>query len=119
MFCTGLSQLVFKLLSSIDLSLNITWCYNERHHSKGPMDGIGGTLKNCVYRDVIFGKCVIDIPKPFVEHADKVVKGITSLYLPAEDVLIEPDNIKASQRIEDIFQIQMIKRKKGCMGAKE
>ena len=40
------SQFVFKLLSSIDSSLSITWCYNERHHGKGPMDGIGGTLKN-------------------------------------------------------------------------
>ena len=39
------SRFVFKLLSSTDSSLNITWCYNERHHGKGPMDGIGGTLR--------------------------------------------------------------------------
>ena len=72
------SRFVFKLLSSIDSSLNITWCYNERHHGKGPVDVIGGPLKNCVYRDVMSGKCVIDTPKQFAEHADKTVKGITS-----------------------------------------
>ena len=58
---------------------DITWCCNERHHDKEPMDGIGGTL-NCVYRDVMSGKCVIDTPKPFAEHADTEVKGITSSY---------------------------------------
>ena len=90
--------------------MNINWCYNERHHGKGPMDDIGRTFKNCVYRDVISRKCVIDTPKPFAEHADKAVKGITSLYLPAEDVLIEPDDIEVSPAIKDTLQIHMIKR---------
>ena len=31
------SQFDFKLLSSVDTSLNITGCYNERHHCKGSM----------------------------------------------------------------------------------
>ena len=56
------------------------------------------------------GKTVIDTPKPFAEHADKAVKGITSLYLSAEEVLIEPDDIEVSPRIEDIIQIHMIIR---------
>ena len=56
------------------------------------------------------GKCVIDIPKPFAKYADKAVKGITSLYLTAQDVLIEPDDIEASPRIKDTLQIHMIKR---------
>ena len=56
------------------------------------------------------GKCVTDRPNPFAEHADKAVKGITLLYLPAEDVLIEPDDTKASPRIKDTLQIRMIKR---------
>ena len=56
------------------------------------------------------GKFVIDTSKPFAGRADKVVKGITSLYLPAEDVLIEPDDIDASPRIKHTLQIHMIKR---------
>ena len=63
-----------------------------------------------VYRDVMFGKSVIDTPKPFAENADKSVKGITSLCLPAEAFLIEPDNIEASTKIKDTFQILMIKQ---------
>ena len=104
------SQFVFKLLSSIESSLNNTWCYNGRHHGKGPIDSIGGTLKNCVYRDVMSGKYVIDTLKQFAEHADRAVKSITSLYLSAEDVLIEPDDIEASPRIKDTPQIFMIKQ---------
>ena len=34
------SRFVFKLLSSTDSSLNITWCYNERQQGKGPMDNM-------------------------------------------------------------------------------
>ena len=48
--------------------MNITWYYNEKHHGKGLMDGIGGTL---IGLDVMSGKSVTDTPKPFVEHADK------------------------------------------------
>ena len=85
------------------------WCYKERHHGKGSMDRIGETSKNCVYRDVMSGKCVIDTPKQFAEHADKAVTSITSSYLPA-DVLIEPDNTEASLRIKGTLQIHRIKR---------
>ena len=56
------------------------------------------------------GKCVIDTPTPFMEHAGKAVKGITSIFLPAEDVLIEPEDIEASPRIKDTLQIHMVKR---------
>ena len=58
----------------------------------------------------MFRKSVIDTPKPFADHADKAVKGITSLYLPAEGVLIEHEDIEASPSIKDILQIHMIKR---------
>ena len=55
-------------------------------------------------------KFVIDIPKPFAQHADKADKGITSLYLHAEDVLIEPDYIVVFPIIKDTLQIHIIKR---------
>ena len=38
------------------------------------MNYIGGILKNFVYSDVMYGKSVIEIPKPFAEHADKQLK---------------------------------------------
>ena len=74
------------------------------------MDGIGGTLKNCVYRDVMLGKCVIDRPKEFVEYAEKTVKGITSLYPPSEDVLVEPGDIEVSPKIHETLKVHIVKR---------
>ena len=55
------------------------------------------------------GKCVTNIPNQLAEHGDKAVKGVTSLQLPAGDVLIEPGDIEASPRIKNILQILMIK----------
>ena len=104
------SRYVFTLLSTFDTSVNLTWCYNERHHCKGPMKGIGGTLKNSVYRDVISEKCVIDTPTQFVQYAERSVKGITSLYLPTEEVLKELEDIENSPKIKDTLQIHMVKR---------
>ena len=51
----------------------------KEHHGKESMDGIGGTLKNYVFYDVMSGKCVTDTPKQFAEYVDKVVKSVTSL----------------------------------------
>ena len=56
------------------------------------------------------GKCVIDIPKPFAEHASKVVEGITSLYFPTEDVIIKTNDIEASLIIKDTLDIDIIKQ---------
>ena len=75
------------------------------------MDSIEGAIKNCVYRDVMSCKCVIDTPKEFAEHTQKLVKGITSLCLPAEDVLVEPDDIEVSPRIHETLQVHMAKRR--------
>ena len=74
------------------------------------MKGIGGTLKNSVYRDVISEKCVIDTPTQFVQYAERSVKGITSLYLPTEEVLKELEDIENSPKITDTLQIHMVKR---------
>ena len=48
------SRSVFKLLASTVLpNKSLTWSYNERHHGKGPMDGVGGTVKNVVFRSSV------------------------------------------------------------------
>ena len=52
--------------------------------------GIGRTLKNWIYQDEMSEKCVIDTPQQFADHAEKTITGITSLYLPEEEVLIKP-----------------------------
>ena len=37
------------------------------------MDGIGGTLKNTVYREVKSGKAIINDAKEFAQYADKTI----------------------------------------------
>ena len=44
------SRFVFKLLASCHRYLQLGWDYNEAHHGNGAMDGIGGTIKNVVFR---------------------------------------------------------------------
>ena len=54
------SKFVFKLLMDLLPGIALEWHYNEAHHGKGPMDGIGRTIKNVVYRKVMAGNTVID-----------------------------------------------------------
>ena len=39
------SRFVFYLIARIDKNLKVEWCYDERHHGKGAMEGIGCTIK--------------------------------------------------------------------------
>ena len=38
----------------------LSWFYNERHHGKGHMDGIGGTIKNVIFRKVKSGYAIVN-----------------------------------------------------------
>ena len=104
------SRFVFYLLARMDKKYEVEWCYNERHHGKGPMDGIGGTIKNKVFRDVKSGKIHINGAKSFAEHADHCINNITSLYLPLQNVLEEPDGIESAQKIPSTLQVHRVVR---------
>ena len=57
------------------------------------------------------GKCVIDTPQQFADQADKTVTGgIKSLYLPEEEVLVEPEDLEKTPRIKDTLQVHMVRR---------
>ena len=45
-------------------SLKVFWDYGEVHHFKGPHDGIGSTIKLCVY-DVRASKVILRDVKHF------------------------------------------------------
>ena len=44
------SGFVFKLFANYRREVQLQWNYNEAHHGKGPMDDMGGTIKNVVFR---------------------------------------------------------------------
>ena len=66
------SRVVFNFLIFFKKDMSLEWHYNEAHHRKGPMDGIVGTIKNLVYREVLSGDVVIDTSKKFGEFANEV-----------------------------------------------
>ena len=74
------------------------WC---SRHTKGPMDGVRGNIKHRVFRDVKSGKVSITNAEHFAAHADAILNGIKSLYMPIDEVLEEPEDIeKSSPRID-------------------
>ena len=64
----------------------IEWYY-KRRHGKGPTDGVGGTVKN-VFSTRKIKKCVINGAKDFVEYANKIINGISCLYLAENKIKI-------------------------------
>ena len=61
------SKYCFELMTSYNPAIAITWSYFESHHGKGPVDGIGGSVKSTVYRNVKAGKKVINNAKEFAD----------------------------------------------------
>ena len=104
------SRFVFRLLCNFERSVKLCWYYNERHHGKGPMDGVGGTIKNLVYRDVMSNKCMIRNAEEFSEHVNKIVSGITSIYLPESELLMEPEDIEDAPKINETLSIHKLTR---------
>ena len=60
---------------------------------KGPMDGVGGTIKNVIFRKVKLGQVVVHTPKEFFDAAMKFVPSIITVYLPRSNEIVEPESI--------------------------
>ena len=53
------------------------------------MDGVGGTIKSRVFRDVISGKVSVTNSEHFAAQADAILNGIKLLYMSIDEVLEE------------------------------
>jgi len=69
------------------------------------MDGVGGTMKNKVFREV-----QINDAESFAEYADNTINGIKSLYLPESHVFDEPDDIENAPRIVGTLEVHKVGR---------
>ena len=107
----------FCLLTEIRKDVDIVWHYFEAHHGKGPMDSIGGNIKNMVFKKVLSGTTVINTPKVFAEFAN-TVSTISCLYLPNEDLLQEPDHAKDCTPIPNTTKTHKIVRSYASKGNK-
>lgn len=99
-----------SLLQQCCMEKNLQWFYNERHHGKGPMDGIGSTVKNDVFRKVKSGQAVVYTPEEFA-IAEKFVPKIRSIYLPESENIKEPNSIERSKKINETLKIHKLEPK--------
>ena len=105
------SPFVFKILSSsLFMEKELSWYYNEWHRGKGPMDGVGGTLKNVVFQQVKSNKVVIYTPEEFAQAAMKFVPSIQTFYLPKESKITEPEGIESAPLIKETLKIHKLER---------
>ena len=77
--------------------------------SKGPMDGIGGTVKNVILRRVKSGQLVVHSPFEFFDAMTKFVLLIHSVYLPEN--IVEPGEISMARKIDQTLKIHKLERK--------
>ena len=66
-------RFVLMLLSSIDQAIDVEQHYNEAHHGKGFMDGVGGTIKNLVFCAVKSGKVLVRDPEEFAKATNDIL----------------------------------------------
>ena len=95
------SRFVFQILACAIFQEKHVWYYNERHHGKGLMDGVGGTVKNVIFRKVKLGKVVIYSPQEFAEAVKKFVPAIHAVYLPERENIVEPVGLESAKKIRD------------------
>ena len=110
------SKYCFQLLTTYPLDLNVTWNYFASHHGKGPVDGVGGTIKSTVFSDVRAGKVVVNSAKEFATYADSRVISISTAFIPKEDIrrmILEnvpdiPGTLYGGMLISDVLRIQPV-----------
>ena len=106
------SRFVFKLLTGFDITIDLEWHYMEAHHGKG----VGGTVKNKVFKQVKSRRLSVNSPKEFAAAAQDLVPSITTLYLPIAEMLEEPHDIDNSPKIPETLQIHKLKRSFNLQG---
>ena len=84
--------------------------YNEEYYGKVPMDDVGGTIKNVIFRKVKSGQIVAHTPKEFSDAAMKFVPSIMIVYLPESDEIVEPESIHQAQAISETLSIHKFVR---------
>ena len=67
------SKFVFALITHFYRNISLQWNYNEAHHDKGPIDGVGGPIKPVVYGLVKPRHINIKTAEEFAAEASKGV----------------------------------------------
>lgn len=105
---------LFNLFSEKLHLCNSTWSFSESGHGKGVADGIGGTVKRALDRQMLYGH---DICNATDAHMAIVaaVKSVTCYMIPSNDVdnmkKLLPNNIKSLKAVPNTMKIHQIMNK--------
>ena len=88
----------------------LSWFYNEGHHGKVPMDDLGETMKNVIFRNAKSGQIAVHTRKEFSHAAMKFVSSIITVYLPKSDEVVEPESLHQAPSIPEALLIHKFVR---------
>ena len=74
------NKYAFYMIAKCD-NMKIECYYFEANYSKGPVDGIGGSVKHAVYRNVLSTKVIIENLLQFASYAVSILSLISRLCL--------------------------------------
>ena len=105
------SRFLFQLLAgTMFLNKPLCWFYNEGHHGKVPMNEVGGTIQNVIFRKGKSSQIVVHKPKEFSDVAMKLVLSIITVYLPKSDEIVEPESVHQAPFISETLSIHKFVR---------
>ena len=104
----------FRLNSCLNSSLDpprdrLGMALQRSPYGKGPMDGIGGTATNTVFRKVLSSEVVIGSPEDFARYVNKICQ-VDSLYLPTAEIPDKPEDVQDSSSIPDTLKTHRMVR---------
>ena len=70
------------------------------------MGGVGAAVTNMIYQHIKSKKCVINSAKDFAEYANKIINGISCLYLAENKIMAEPQDIEMPPNIPGTLKVQ-------------
>ena len=75
------------------------------------MDGIGGTVKNIIFKKVKSDQLLVHSPLEVSESVTKFVLSIHSIYLRVTENIVEPEDISMARKIDQAFKIDKLEIK--------
>ena len=69
------------------------------------MDGINGTIKKVIFRNVKSDQIVVHIHKEFSDAAMKLMPSFITVYLQRSDEIVEPESIHQAPFIPETLSI--------------
>ena len=96
-------------MTHFDKSVQLEWHYNKVHCGKGPLDGVGETIKRVVFGFVKSNKIMINRAEEFGAEGSKAASSTQPIYLSQDDEIIERPFVKVAPYIQGFLDTHYVK----------